>query len=176
VPDEAIGDANHPIAPDDICHVLAGSIAGGGPTDSGVLSQDIVHPPFYHQPVLHEILADKRIPKEGRIVSSEGAGLFLPGIIAGYIQLQTGHGEPAQFEAMILGPIVCGEAWIDGTDGRVVIAIGVQPNAVVISDVFPDGKTAAGVIVVVVAQLIAYITDVAAGGCVEVCAQVNPGG
>lgn len=174
--DEAIRGTNHPIAPDDIRHCLAGGIARNGPPDPRILSQNIVDPPFYDQPVFEEILANRGVPEEGGIISGERASLLLPGIIAGCVKLQPGKREPAQLEAVVLGPVVGGKAWIDGTDGGAIIAIGIQPDAVVVGHVFPDGKAAAGVVIVVVTQLIAYIADVAACGSIEVCAEIDTDG
>ena len=77
---------------------------------------------------------------------------------------------------MALGPGAGGEAGIDGADGGIVIGVGVEPDTVPIGHVFPDGKTAADIVVVVVAQLIAYIVDVAARGCVEARAQIDTDG
>ena len=95
MPDESIGGADHPIAPDDICHVLAGGIAGGEPADPRILAQDIVDPPFYDEPVLEKILADKGIPEKGPVIPGERRGLLLPVISPSRIQLQSRHREPA---------------------------------------------------------------------------------
>lgn len=98
MPDEAVRNADHPIPPDHIRHSLCRCIPRERPPNPRIQPQDIVDAPFDDDAILEKVLADKRIPEEGRVIPGEGRGPFLPAVIAGRIQFQPRHRKPTYFE------------------------------------------------------------------------------
>lgn len=171
--DEAVGHADHPIPADNIARGLRGRIPRDRAPDPGILTKDVVDPPFDDQPVLEEVLAHIRIPEEGPVVPGESTRILLPAIIADRINLQAADGKPAQLEIMVLGPEVRGKAGVNGADGGAVIGASVQSDAVAVGDIFSDGKAAPYIEIIVMAENISDIVNAPPEGKVGVPSELD---
>ena len=82
-----ISSRQHPIPAEDIGAGLAIDIVDICTADPGILVQDIVQLRFEDKAVLKQISTDIGVPKDDRCISGKGAGLLLPGVEGGSIDL-----------------------------------------------------------------------------------------